>query len=96
MTAPQPQTNAAPASVPQPVQAAISWVPKHSANSAAIAPRPVSRTEALGSRRGAALLGPLALRDPWSWLRGGVPALICVIEPRAPGRLAGLPQSRLG
>ncbi len=34
---------------------AISWVPKHSANSAATAPRPVSRTEALGSRRGAGL-----------------------------------------
>jgi hypothetical protein len=47
VTTPQPQTNAASASTPQPV----SRLRKHSRNSATIAPRPVSLKSALGSSR---------------------------------------------
>ena len=51
MTTPQPQTNAASASMLAPVQAATSRLRKHRTNSATIAPRLVSLKDAAGSRR---------------------------------------------
>jgi hypothetical protein len=78
---PQQHTNAAAASVLQFAQSATSWVQKHNTNSAAIAPRPVSRTDARGSSRGAGLAAGRFRAAAGTW--------VCIIEPRAPGLPAG-------
>ena len=82
MTTPQPQTNAAPASTLQPVQAATSRLRKHRTNSATIAPRLVSLKDAAGSRRRRG--GRVAVRAAG---RRGVAPVPIPVPVRAGGRV---------